>query len=131
MLFSFHLHYTAEMIRAYCLKVEQCGCGVSAGISSFPRGAAPSIHLRLHVVQRVSQGMFDDCSPPHVTHLSGVQGKTLIADNSNGAQLCTEISSHRLVLHVLRWEFKMWPKVDRNLKRQQFKFDQSNKSKSW
>lgn len=37
--------------------------------SSFPRRAAPSVHIRLHMVQHVSQSVFDHSAPAHVTHL--------------------------------------------------------------
>lgn len=38
---------------------------------SFPWRAAPSVNVRLHVVQHVGQCVFDHSSPAHVAHLRG------------------------------------------------------------
>lgn len=43
--------------------------------SAFPRRAASSVHVRLHVVQHVSQRVFDHSSPAHVAHLRGGNNK--------------------------------------------------------
>lgn len=37
--------------------------------SGFPRRTAPAIHLCLHMIQDISQGMFYHSAPAHVTHL--------------------------------------------------------------
>lgn len=41
----------------------------------FPRGAAPPVHVRHHVVQHVRQRVLDHGSPAHVAHLRGDEEK--------------------------------------------------------
>lgn len=41
----------------------------------FPRGAAPPVHVRHHVVQHVRQRVLDHGSPTHVAHLRGDEEK--------------------------------------------------------
>lgn len=92
--------------------------------SSFPRRAAPSVHVRLHVVQHVSQRVLDHSSPAHIAHLS-VRGKKQTTEDQTTADVSERFvrmwiskrSSHRLVLQVLWRVFEMWPKIDRHLKR--------------
>lgn len=85
-------------LRFYCLEGRVTfGLGGSGGgflctefsifmCSSFPWRATSSVHIRLHVVQHISQCVFDHSSPAHVTH--------------------------RLVLYILRRVFEIWPKID-------------------
>lgn len=54
--------------------------------SSFPRRAAPSVHVRLHVVQHVSQRVLDHSSPAHIAHLS-VRGKKQTTEDQTTADV--------------------------------------------
>lgn len=43
--------------------------------SGLPRGAPPSIHFRLHVIQDIGQSVLHHGAPAHVTHLRGNKGQ--------------------------------------------------------
>ena len=87
--------------------------------SPFPRRAASSVHVCLHVVQHVSQCVLNDSAPAHVTHLAG---KTHARHKRFAMIRRFSALTHRLELQVLRRMFKMWPKIDRYLKKENFYF---------
>lgn len=79
------------VLQLYCLKVKrcfdwgwECVCVLnSKPCSSFPWRAASSVHVRLNVVQHVSQCVFNHSSPAHVTHLrEGKKNNHRSNDNS-------------------------------------------------
>lgn len=76
----FDLQFTAGMkcFHFGYLKVEQRFwlrgvCIVSSMFSSLPWRTTSSIHISLHMVQHVSQSVFDHSSPAHVTHLKVIK----------------------------------------------------------